>query len=138
MPNHLHVLLYYAGRDSSLNKLVGNGKRFLAYDIIHQLEAQHDVQMINRLGLSVRAMDEERGKKHEVWKRSFDIKQCRTEKFVLQKLNYIHNNPCNGKWDLVKEPHHYLHSSASFYFNGKEGIYPVKDYRGFLLPEDLL
>ncbi len=26
----------------------------------------------------------------------FDWKQCRTEKFIQQKLNYIHYNPCKG------------------------------------------
>jgi hypothetical protein len=27
---------------------------------------------------------------HEVGLGKFDIKECRTEKFILQKLNYIH------------------------------------------------
>jgi REP element-mobilizing transposase RayT len=138
MPNHLHALLYYAGRDSSLNKLIGNGKRFLAYDIVNKLEEQHKEKILHRLSMAVKPRDRKCGKKHEVWKSSFDVKQCRTEQFVLQKLNYMHNNPCSGKWNLADDPIRYLHSSASFYFNGKEGIYPVKDYRGFLHPEDLL
>ena len=71
-------------------------------------------------------------KKHEQWQDSFDIKECRTEQFILQKLNYIHNNPCSGKWKLVKEPHQYEHSSALYYLNGKRGNIPVKDYRYFL------
>jgi REP element-mobilizing transposase RayT len=29
MPNHLHLLLYYAGGGQSLNTIVGNGKRFM-------------------------------------------------------------------------------------------------------------
>jgi hypothetical protein len=32
MPNHLHLLLYYAGGAQPLNTLVGNGKRFIAYE----------------------------------------------------------------------------------------------------------
>jgi putative transposase len=42
------------------------------------------------------------------------------EAFLLQKLNYIHNNPVADKWKLAKLPEEYLHSSASFYFLNKE------------------
>jgi hypothetical protein len=75
------------------------------------------------------------GKKHEIWKDSFDVKECRTEKFVLQKLLYIHNNPCSGKWKLAESPELYLHSSALFYLSGKHSSYPVKDYKIFLYPD---
>jgi len=34
MPNHMHFLLNYTGEGSSLNILIGNGKRFLAYVIL--------------------------------------------------------------------------------------------------------
>jgi REP element-mobilizing transposase RayT len=40
MPNHLHLLLHYSGGAQSLNTLVGNGKRFMAYDIVKRLEQQ--------------------------------------------------------------------------------------------------
>jgi REP element-mobilizing transposase RayT len=132
MPNHLHMLLYFAGGRQSLNTLVGNGKRFMAYDIINRLENQNETALLAKLQQAVQPMDKSRGKKHEVWKDSFDVKQCRTEKFVLQKLHYIHNNPCSGKWKLADDPIHYFHSSASFYINGKQGGYAVKDYREFL------
>lgn len=32
-----------------------------------------------------------------------------------QKLNYIHLNPLQPKWNLVKQPEHYKWSSAKFY-----------------------
>jgi hypothetical protein len=34
MPNHFHVLLYPTHSGTSLNKLIGEGKRFMAYDIV--------------------------------------------------------------------------------------------------------
>jgi len=30
-------------------------------------------------------------------------------------MNYIHYNPCVGRWNLCKEPQDYHYSSASFY-----------------------
>ncbi len=129
MPNHLHMLLYFAGGNQSLNTIVGNGKRFMAYDMVKRMEQQNEAALLSLLKLAVDESDKSRGKKHEVWKDSFDVKECRTEKFILQKLHYIHNNPCSGKWNLADSSIHYLHSSASFYISGRMGGYSVKDYR---------
>jgi REP element-mobilizing transposase RayT len=132
MPNHIHLIMHFAGGKQSLNTVVGNGKRFIAYEIIKRLEKQGETLLLDRLRLAVRSKDKNRGKKHEVWMDAFDVKECRTEKFVLQKLFYIHNNPCTKRWKLAKEPHHFTHSSALFYLNGKQGYYTVRDYRDFL------
>ncbi|MBA3674785.1 MAG: transposase [Chitinophagaceae bacterium] len=34
MPNHIHALLAFSKTDKKINKIIGNGKRFLAYEII--------------------------------------------------------------------------------------------------------
>ncbi|MGK2863545.1 MAG: hypothetical protein ACSLE0_16555, partial [Chitinophagaceae bacterium] len=122
LPNHLHLLLYYAGGGQSLNTIIGNAKRFMAYEIVDRLKQAGNGEIIGRLQNDVRAKDKSRGKQHEVWKDAFDVKECRPEKFIMQKLNYIHNNSCSGKWKLADDPIQYLHSSASFYINGKKGI----------------
>jgi REP element-mobilizing transposase RayT len=132
MPNHLHLILYFSGGPQSLNTLVGNGKRFIGYEIINRLTIQNEIMLLKQLQAGVKPKDKSCGKKHELWQDSFDVKECRTEKFILQKLIYIHNNPCSGKWKLVTEPHLYPHSSALFYLNGKTAGYPVRDYRDFL------
>ena len=36
--------------------------------------------------------------------------------FFNQKINYIHNNPVEANW--VRNPEHYVYSSASNYVNG--------------------
>jgi REP element-mobilizing transposase RayT len=40
MPNHVHVLLFYSHSEVSLNMLIGNGKRFMAYEMVRRLEEQ--------------------------------------------------------------------------------------------------
>jgi len=132
MPNHLHLLLYYAGGSQSPNTIVGNGKRFMAYDIAKRLQGQKEESTLLKMQRGVSVKDKSRGKKHEVWEDSFDVKECRTEKFVLQKLNYIHNNPCTERWKLASSPIDYLHSSARFYISGRHAGYKVKDYLEFL------
>jgi REP element-mobilizing transposase RayT len=127
MPNHVHFLLHYTNTKQPLNTIIGNGKRFIGYDIVKRLKEKGETMLLNQMKEAVTAKDRERNKIHEVWKGTFDIKHCRTEKFILQKLNYIHNNPCSGKWSLCEKPYQYPHSSAKFY-DGDKGGYRVRDY----------
>ncbi len=55
--------------------------------------------------------------------------ELRRRKFIEQKLNYIHENPCKGIWDLAKQTEDYVHSSAKFYGTGQQGVYEVTSYR---------
>ncbi len=43
------------------------------------------------------------------------------------ELNYMHDNPCSGKWNLCNSPIDYLHSSAKYYLTGEDGFYVVTD-----------
>ena len=49
---------------------------------------------------------------------SFNARECYSNKFVYQKLDYMHKNPVSKKWQLVNEFTDYLHSSAAFYEKG--------------------
>lgn len=132
MPNHAHLIMWYNGGKQPLHKIIANGKRFMAYEIIKRLKKTGHTQLLQNLASAVRASDLKKGQKHEVWEDSCDIKECRTEQFILQKLIYIHCNPCRGKWELVKSIIDYPHSSAAFYICGKQGFFKVRDYRDFL------
>ena len=127
MPNHLHALISFSNTTKSINAVVGNGKRFMAYDIISILEKQGNKHLLNQLSEGVNKSDKKRGKLHEVFTDSFDIKECFSIKFITQKLNYIHWNPCTGKWMLADCPENYIHSSARFYDTGLQGIYAVEN-----------
>jgi REP element-mobilizing transposase RayT len=128
LPNHLHALIAFRNTGQSINTIVGNGKRFIAYEIIKRLEKQGEANLLHQLNLSVEAKDRERNKKHEVWEDSFDWKECRTNKYMQQKLDYMHENPCKGKWNLAAAPVDYEHSSAKYYITGEQGIYEVLNY----------
>ena len=137
MPNHVHFLLHYAGKEKKLNTHIGNGKRFMAYEMLKKLQSKKEEELLHRLKAAVQPKDAEKGQKHCFWKDSFEVKECRTEKFLLQKLHYMHNNPVSGKWNLSSSPLDYLHSSAPFYFNGRQQLFAVKDYRELLDCENM-
>ncbi len=115
MPNHLHCILHFKEKDFSLNKVISNGKRFMAYEIINRLEKQHHTETLSILQKAVTPREKNKGQLHKVFINSFDAKAIFSDKFLEQKLNYMHYNPVTGKWQLVKDYIDYEHSSASFY-----------------------
>jgi REP element-mobilizing transposase RayT len=125
MPNHLHALISFRNSSQSINSIIGNGKRFIAYEIIKRLQQSGERNILNFLSENVERKRRQNRKKHEVWKLSFDWKECISDKFIDQKLEYIHKNPCSGKWSLCSRPEDYIHSSASFYEIGVQGIYEI-------------
>ena len=115
MPNHLHVILHFQQEGFNLNSIISNGKRFMAYEIINRLQSAGNTTMLKKLGSLVTEREKKKGQLHKVFKDSFDAKPVITQQFLLQKINYIHNNPVSGKWMLAKDFVEYEHSSASFY-----------------------
>lgn len=128
MPNHIHALISFRNTGKSINSIIGNGKRFMAYQLVNKLQYLCKAEILEELGSIVNKTDRKRGKLHEVFEPSFDWKECRGSKFVKQKLNYIHDNPCQERWKLAARPDLYLHSSALFYILDKEGVYQVTSY----------
>ena len=126
MPNHLHVIIAFRDSDKSINLMIGNGKRFLAYDLVKHLKEQGNREVLEKLASWVNTTQRLLNKQHEVFEPSSDKKECRTIKFMKQKADYIHLNPC--KAGLAKNPEDYLHSSARYYFTEIQGIYPVITY----------
>ena len=126
MPNHLHALVAFRNtHGESINKIVGTGKRFMAYEIVNGLRERGELEIMAKLSSFVDKAEGRRGKLHEVFRPSFDWKECETMDFIAQKLNYIHANPCQGVWNLVQDPVDYTHSSAKFYETGVDGVYQV-------------
>lgn len=128
MPNHLHALICFNNPRQALDMIIGNGKRFMAYEIVQRLKDEGNINILEDLSAGVKPKDKSRGKLHEVFQPSFDIKECRTIAFINQKLEYMHNNPLSGKWVLAKDTISYPHSSARYYETEVQGIYPVTNF----------
>ena len=128
MPNHVHVVIAFRNVNKDINKIVGNGKRFIAYEVVANLIKKGQSDLLRQLEQAVTSSDKIKGKLHEVWEDSFDWKECHSRKMIIQKLNYMHLNPCRGKWNLVENPIDYMHSSAKYYITGEQGRYAVTNY----------
>ncbi len=127
MPNHLHVLIDFGVSSKSINTIVSNGKRFMAYKIVDRLKDQNNTEILLLLSEAVNISDKNKGKIHQVFERSFDCKEITSQHFFVQKLLYMHSNPCTGVWHLVKNSIDYEHSSTKFYISGEQGKHFIKD-----------
>ena len=132
MPNHLHLLVYTANGEEIINRIIGETKRFMAYEIVKRLKELKRTELITLLRDTVTPHEKAKGKNHNVFRPSADIKEIVTEKFIRQKLNYMHKNPVSGKWNLVENYLDYIHSSARFYDLEEEGICKVNHYQELL------
>src|SRR3990172_8535183 len=56
--------------------------------------------------------------KYKIWQDEFHPKAVYTPEFLLQKMEYMHNNPVRK--GLVLKPEHWRYSSARTYLNGEE------------------
>ena len=115
MPNHLHAIIHFNNEGFDLNTIISNGKRFMAYEIVNPDNYRDNTILLDRLQNLLTERERKKGQLHKIFKDSFDAKAIITQKFLLQKINYIHNNPLSGKWMLAKDFVEYEHSSASFY-----------------------
>jgi len=52
--------------------------------------------------------------RHKVWDDDYNAKDVFSGDFLQQKMDYIHNNPCQPYWKLSETAEEYIWSSAEF------------------------
>lgn len=129
MPNHVHATIAFRKTVKSINTIIGDGKRFIGYSIVERLEKKGHTDLLKQQENAVNKSDKKRSKLHEVWEDSFDWKECNSDAFTWQKLDYMHENPCVGKWKLAENAISYADSSARFYISGVHAKYTVLNFR---------
>lgn len=103
MPNHIHLiwLPLKSGLQLRFMKYTAQMLKFHLHD--------HEPDLLEKLLVN------KKDRIYQVWQRNPQAKELRGRKMVEQKLDYLHNNPCQGKWMLVDDPTQYLYSSIRFY-----------------------
>ncbi len=122
MPNHLHFIW-------RLNKL--NGKQSPHHSFLkHTAQAfKHKLTCENPARL-LPFMVNTANKKYQFWKRDSLAIRLYNRQIAYQKLDYLHNNPLAGRWQLAADACSYNYSSAPFYEQNKNRFSFLKDLRG--------
>jgi putative transposase len=123
MPDHIHLLIWPFG-ESTISDIMRGYKEFTAKRIVRQAEAENTEEWI----AAFRQAGRDTGRSNnKVWQDSYWDTNIYTERFLRQKLNYIHHNPIRA--GLVDRPEDYVYSSYRNYTLEEEWLIEIdKDW----------
>ena len=121
MPNHIHLIwkmLQPNGKESP----AGSFAKFTAHQFKKYLSETNPTLLIKYASDKI-------DRQFQFWKRDPLAIPLSNEDILIQKLEYIHNNPVKEKWALCKHPEDYRWSSAKFYAGGVDEFGIIKHFR---------
>jgi putative transposase len=113
LDNHFHAILAAPDLSAVLRDL----KSFTAGEILKQLAEENRDWLLNQLGYYRGA---HKPTKHQVWQEGFHPQSIADDAMMLQKLEYLHNNPVKRGW--VAAPEHWRYSSAHEWLEGAQPL----------------
>jgi len=119
MPDHFHLLTNPIGLN--ISKVIGKLKGRSASKILKDLRTRVEVSTLKDLKLPRPLAS---GQTHAVWLRDFSSIDLWSNKFILQKLHYIHMNPVRA--GLCNHPAKWRWSSYHAYFPHEPGLVPIE------------
>lgn len=122
MPSHLHMII--RTNDQPLNAIMRDFKKFTSKEIVRTMERINESRK-EWLSRAFKKSGEnlKRIKNNKVWQDGNQPELLFSNKFIEQKLDYIHYNPV--KAEIVDEPECYWYSSARDYA-GKKGLLEIE------------
>jgi putative transposase len=122
MPNHIHLI--WQIQDGYKQEMIQNRfLKFTAQQMKFRLIDTNDQRLSQFL---VNAKD----RQYQFWERNSLSIDLWSPNVFTQKLDYIHDNPLQDKWQLVKYPEDYKYSSAAFYETGVDEFGLLTHYSG--------
>ncbi len=125
MPNHIHLIIRCC-EDDPLKDVVRDFKANMARLVVRQYQVEGNQQVLDFLAGAVTRPDRQNFK---VWEDGYNAKAVFSPDFLIQKLEYIHNNPLQPHWGLVERAEDYIWSSARFYLLDEPALIPLSDAR---------
>lgn len=122
MPNHIHIV-WQIQDGYTLEKIQLRFLKFTAQQMKFRLTDTADGRLSNFL---VNAKD----RQYQFWERNAYTVDLWSLPVMQQKIDYIHNNPLQDKWQLVQYPEDYKYSSARFYETGVDDFDLLTHYMG--------
>jgi len=125
MTNHVHLI--FSAAECNPSELLRDFKKYTSKSILKAIqendkESRRDwmLEIFERAGRA-----NSRNSKYQFWRQDNQPKECFGERFIDQKLDYIHNNPVEA--GIVEKSEEYIYSSARDYYFGKPcGLLKIK------------
>jgi putative transposase len=121
LDNHFHAIV--AGPE--LARTIADLKKFTAREILVQLKRERRDWLLNQLRYFCATY--KRASEHQVWQEGVHPQSIISDEMMLQKLEYLHNNPV--KRGLVASPEHWRYSSAHAWLQGTFAVLRCDEWR---------
>ena len=128
MPNHIHFIMKPQGKWTA-SRICYDFEKHTAHEILHQLRSEKQTDLTNFFKESAADYPD---REHKIW-RDIQAKNIVTEEFLIEKTEYIHNNPINKGWQLVKDRADYKCTYTNFYDRGEKAIIEIDDVRKMMI-----
>ena len=113
MSNHLHLFCRADGK-YLLSEIMRDFKKFTSKKIIETVKAEPESRKEWMLDYFKKACPHlAREQKYKVWQDGYHAEEVFSNRWIKEKIHYIHQNPVKEK--IVTEPEHYYFSSARNY-----------------------
>ncbi len=119
MPDHIHMILW-PQTEANVSDFMRDFKRFTSGRLCRQAALENKKDWVEAFDQAGKDTDKAA---YKVWQDSFWEEVVFTEKFLQQKLNYLHMNPVRAK--LVEEPQEYPYSSYRNYEMGDDTLIEI-------------
>jgi len=113
MPSHIHMLCK-AKEGFVLSNIIRDFKKFTSKKIVEVILDYPESRREWMLEYFIKTCAHlKRDQQYKVWQTGYHAEVLRTNWFIKQKINYIHNNPVKDK--IVSQAEDYIFSSARNY-----------------------
>lgn len=119
MPSHMHMIIA-AKKGFDLSNTVRDFKKFTSKKLINSIKAIEESRrdwLLDKFSFAGR--NKNRIQQYKVWQDGSHAKVLQSNDFMMQKLEYIHNNPVAAM--IVDSPENYVFSSAKTYIEENRG-----------------
>ena len=110
MPNHLHMIVS-CGASNCLSDIMRDLKRFTSQRCTSILRSQGDRKSLEIFQKAARGVQDKQN--YKVWQNGFHPIGIYTESFLIQKMDYLHDNPVRKAY--VTKAEEWTYSSARNY-----------------------
>lgn len=119
MSNHIHMVI--SSKDNTPSDVLRDFKKFTSKKIIKAIEENpKESRREWMLDIFKKAGEGNSHNSHyQFWQQDNHPIELFTDAFAQQKIDYIHNNPVTA--GIVYKPEDYVYSSATDYYQGKNG-----------------
>ena len=119
LENHIHMVV----QSNDIGKSMESFKKYTANELLKLLQKENVKTILDQLRFYKKAHRVD--KIYQIWEEGYHPKLMQTDAMIINKINYIHQNPV--KRGYVDEATHWRYSSARDY-EGMRGLIDVERF----------